>query len=286
MLEGIRGFFSHRLTAAIAVAGMGLSLWIFGFLYLVRENLSEYQHKLLAGFQLEVFLDITSSAENHSSIGEQISTIDGIIDVKYISPREAANIFSEEFGEEIFQILEENPLPASFKVTLTSSHFTDKETGRLVKKIENIPGVEEVIFHGRLLGLLLEKFDAFLGLLLTVGGVILVGTMAVFLQGIRLSIISRRNFVNALLLAGAKFNTVRFPFILEGFLTGVIAGVSAYIGLVIIQFFIDRFFITFGFDSILYLLIPTGVVLGLFGALISVRANLKGHLMDIDRYGI
>ena len=286
ILEGVRGFFSHRLTAAIAVAGMALSLWIFGFLYLAWENLSEYRRETLAGFQLEVFLDVTSSEENHNSIGEQISALDGIIGVEYISRREAADIFSEEFGEEIFQILEENPFPASFKVNLASSNLNDEDAERLAKKIGSIPGVDEVIFHGRLLNLLQEKFDAVLRLFLAVGGVVLLGTMAVFLQGIRLSIISRRNFVNALLLAGAKFNAVRLPFILEGLLTGIIAGVSAYAGLIVIQFFIDRFFITFGFNNIVYLLIPTGMALGLIGSLISVGSSLKGYLMGANRYSV
>jgi cell division transport system permease protein len=276
LIEGVRGFFHHRITAVVTILGMAMSLWIFGFFYLVWENLERYKQKLLSGFQLEVFLDVASDAANHRAIGEQISSLDGIKDVVYISKQEAAKNFALEFGDEIFGILEENPLPASFKVTTSSTKNFNVTARFLARQIEALPGVDEVVFQGSLMEIIEKRFHDFSRTFLIVGGVILLGTMIIFIQGIKLSISSRKNFVNSMLLAGAKFRVIRFPFILEGVLTGVFSGAVAYLGLILIQFLVNKFLLNFDLVPGLYILVIMGTFLGFFAAIISVSRNLRG----------
>ncbi len=276
--EGFRGIFTHRFTSTVTIIGISLSLGIFGFLYLLWENIQQYRQDLLSSFEIEVFIDPSVPESEHSNIGELIKELDGINNVEYVSKEEAAEIFARDFGEELFEILEENPLPASFKASIAPDYRTSVRTQALIERINGIQGVDESVFHGSLLEKLNFSFNTFARVLIFIGLILLSVAMAVFFQGIGLSIRARQSFINSLLLTGARFGAIRLPFIMEGFFIGLISGVIAYAALLSVSLVIDRFFINFVFIKQVYIFIPLGTLLGFLGSLLSTNKNLKGYL--------
>jgi len=278
LIEGLRGIFVHRFTAAVTIVGIGLSLWIFGFIYLLWGNIQRYRDDVLSNIRIEAFLDTNIPDSQHISVGEQIAALGGFTGVIYISREEAAKIFAEDFGEDLFEILDDNPLPASFKLTLAPGYRETAKSQALVDQLEKIPGIEEAVFHGSLMDAVDSRFKSFSKMLAGCGLLILCGTMLVFIQGIGLSIKGRKAFINSLLLSGVKFSAIRFPFILEGIFTGAIAGSAAYLILLSGSVIIDNYFLTFVFSKNLFWIIPAGAVLGLLGSVISANRNLRGYL--------
>ena len=278
--EGAKGFLYHRFTAVTALLGLCLSLWLFAFLLLVWNNLSNYRQSLLEGFRLQVFLETAAGDNGHRQIEDEISNLAGIKEIEYISPEEAARIFSREFGDEIFGIVDDNPLPASIMITLRGDVDPVYKAAQLKREIESLDGVDEVIYQGDILALFESKFKSLIWLLSITGGLILAVSMLIFTQGIRLSIAGRRRFVNTLLLSGAKYSTIRLPFIFEGFLTGSAAGLAAYIGISAVRLVVDQFLFPLPVSGPLYMVIPVGILLGLGGTMVQVRRNLKGFSLD------
>ncbi|MBC8278559.1 MAG: hypothetical protein H8E46_10030 [FCB group bacterium] len=276
--EGFRGIFYHRLTAAVSIMGIGLSLWIFGFLYVAWENLNQYRENLLSGLQIEVFLDTEIGPASHQKIGEQIMVLDGINNIEYISTDKAAEIFAEDFGDELFEILEDNPLPASFKVRIEPEYLNTDSTRKLIDRISTLRGAEEAVFHGDLLQKIRYRFKNISLSLAVAASLILIAAVIVFFQGIGLSIRARKDFVNSLVLSGAKIETIRIPFIWEGILIGFIAGTLACAALIIIVFLTDKFLISMHLPDKLLLIIPAGTIAGYAGALVSARNHLRGFL--------
>jgi len=276
--EGFRGVFIHRFTSVVTVMGIALSLWIFGFIYLIWGNIQKYRDSILSNIQIEAFIDTVIPESEHKKIREQISALEGITDIIYVSKEEAARIFAEDFGEDLFEILDDNPLPASFRLTLAPNKRETVKAEALIDKLENIKGIEEAFFHGSLMDAVDYRFRSFSRIIAGSGLLILCGTMLVFIQGIGLSIRGRKAFINSLLLSGVKFQAIRLPFILEGLITGIIAGGAAYILLLASAFLIDYFLLAFTFYKNLYWIIPAGVILGLIGSLISTNRNLRGYL--------
>jgi cell division transport system permease protein len=274
--EGARGFLYHRLTATITVAGITLTLWFFGFLYLIYFNVENFRHKLLTNLQFEIFLEVVSDSSQHPVIGELIAKFDGITKVIYVSRSQAAQIFAKEFGEDIFTVLEENPLPASFKVTLSPDKMNPRNIDYLTAEFRKLPKVEEVVFQGGLLSLIETKFRAFARTLTIIGSVMFIGTSAIFFYGMKLSITSRKALIDSLSLYGAKMSSLKLPFIFEGMLAGTLSGILAFAGLWIVWFFIDRFLVPFENNNFLFLLILAGSFFGFIGGVISVMKNLKG----------
>ena len=278
IFEGFRGIFYHRLTAAVSIMGIGLSLWIFGFIYVAWENLNDYRKNLLSNLQIEVFLDTEIGPASHQRIGEQILALDGINNIEYISIEQAAEIFAEDFGDELFDILEDNPLPASFKIELNPQYISAENIQLSIASIEALQGVEEAVFHGDMLQNIKYRFkNIFLSLAVS-ASLILAAAMIVFFQGIGLSIRARKDFVNSLILSGAKIETIRIPFVWEGVLIGCIAGVLALAALVLIVFLTDHFLISMRLPDRLILIIPAGILSAYIGASISSRRYLHGFL--------
>ena len=281
--EGAKGLFFHRLTAVITILGMTLSLWLFGIIYVLWSNLEAYRDSLLEGFQLEIFLEPGTDSDLHREIGEQIKGLNGINEVTYISSEDAAKEFSEEFGDDLFNILEYNPLPASFKAVIDSKDRTTEFADNLAREIEALPGVDEVLFQSSLLEMLKTKFNTISNSLIIFSFLILFGTMVVFFQGIKLSLIERKNIIYTFIISGAKFSVIRLPFIFEGIITGLISGIAAYTGIYATIFLTDIYLIPLVVHRSMILVIPGGAVLGFVGALLSVRKNPQTLLRQNSR---
>lgn len=271
--EGLRGIGSHKLTAAISIAGLTLSLWLIGVLLLVGENLAGYKQSLFSEFQMDVFIDVTSVSSEHQLLQEQIAAIEGITKIDYVSKDEAAKIFARDFGEELFAILDDNPLPASFKLTLSPEYRDYKKADTIIKSLYEIQGVDEVVFQGELLDSLNRRFQIFSNIVIVLAAVIFIASIAIFLQGIALSLKARANFVRTTLLSGAKSSAVRIPFIIEGVISGLIAGLISFIAVVSLNVFVNNFITPFHFFGILYFLIPAGFCIGIIVSVISVSVN-------------
>jgi len=276
--EGIKGIFLHKLTSSLTIAGMALTLWLVGISYLFWGNLNDYRNALFSGFRFDVFLETGSDEGLHHSIGEQIESINGIKSVEYVSPREAAEIFSDEFGGEVFSILEYNPLPASFRVMIEATDQNLKSAQKLADSINDIEGVDEIQFQYGLIEMLEKKFNAVSGFLLFFISIFILGTMIVFFQGMKISILARRNIIYTLLVSGAKHVVIRLPFVFEGGFIGLISGILSYAGVIITHFFINRLFLDLKSMEWLYLLIPIGFLWGILTALLLVRKQPQFYL--------
>ena len=280
MAEGAKGLFFHRFTAVITILGMTLSLWLFGVIYVFWSNLEDYRLTLLEGFKLEIFLEPGSHPDSHIEIGEQIQSLNGIKEVTYISVDDAAKVFAQEFGDDLFDILEYNPLPASFSAVIESDRRNTALAEKLTVEIEKLPGVDEVVYQSTILELLEGKFNIISNSMLIFSLLIFSGTMIVFLQGIKLSMIERKNIIYTFIISGAKFSTIRLPFIFEGFITGTISGVLAYAGIFISIIISNIYLLELSVQPGMIIVIPAGAALGLFGAIISVRKNPQKMLVE------
>ena len=98
---------------------------------------------------------------------------------------------------------------------------------------------------------------------------------------IRLMIVAKKDTIEVMKLLGAAKETIRIPFIMEGFFQGL---VGSLLSVIILQLFLNYFYSTytnndFNFSimdtKFLILLVVFGTVLGTLGSAISIRKFLK-----------
>lgn len=275
--EGLSGFRRAKLSTTISILTVTISLTLLGIFAIITKNAAALVETIRNRVELEAFLTEPLKASDVDSIRERILNLDGVRSVVFISKEDAAKIFKEEFGEDIHRILDFNPLPPSFKISLKEGFRTAEKAGEVQKEILEIKGVEEVIYRKALLEFIDQRSRMFSLLTLGLGTLITLSAIFLVSNTIRLAIYAKRQIIQTMKLVGATYSFVRLPFLLEGFIQGLLGGVIAS-GL--IYFLIEIVLLKFAAEltdilsTDLYLygaLILFGTVLGLLGSIFSIR---------------
>jgi cell division transport system permease protein len=231
--------------------------------------------------EVDAFLTDGVKESDLSSLIEKIKTIGGVKQVKYISKDEAAKIFAEDFGQDILEVFDYNPLPASFKITLYDEYKTLDRLEKIKTELQKFGEINDIEYAKKNLEILERNSKSLL--FLNVALLIVITFSSIFLVGntIRLMIEAKKDNIETMKLIGAAKETIRTPFILEGFFQGFF---GSLIAVFILQAFLSYFFSTystndFNFSIIdfkfLILLVIFGTLLGTFGSAISIRRYLK-----------
>ncbi len=275
--EGLSGFRRAKLSTTVSVFTISVSLILLGIFSIVIKNATTLVETIRNKVELEAFLGDRQSSADMEAIKKRILDIPGVEKAVFISKEDAAKIFKEEFGEDIHRILDFNPLPPSFKISLKEGFRTAEKAGEVQREILQIKGVDDVIYRKALLEFIDRRARMFS--LLTLGLGVLITLSAFFLVSntIRLAIYSKRNIVQTMKLVGATRGLVRMPFLLEGALQGFLGGViaSAVVYLLIrvaLAEFAAELTEILSADITLYAgLVVVGTVLGLLGSIFSIR---------------
>jgi cell division transport system permease protein len=220
---------SQKVMTLISALTVSISLSLPGFFLLLYENLDDFFVHLRGNIQLMVYLDDRATGAETAAIKEKLLLERGVTGVGFTSKEKAREEFRKMgFDSQLFDRLEENPLPASFAVELRSDVQEDERyLSGLADKWRKIKGVEEVRYGSEWLSFLnrfLAKFRAAGALI----GMVLAGTVVVIIAAtIRLNYYARQGEMEILRLIGASRAFIRVPYLLEGsFLGGVASAVS------------------------------------------------------------
>jgi cell division transport system permease protein len=274
--EGIAGFSRAKLASFGSIVTIAIALLLVGLFYVVSTNTSKLVEGIRQRVELEAFLEEPISRQRVTEIEQQLKSIDGVEQVKYISKEEAAKIFKKEFGEDINNVLDFNPLPPSYKIFLMEGYRTREKAEEIHKQIMEIKGIENIAYRRELLEFLDQRVKMLYSIGLALG--VLIAVSAVFLVSntIRLTIYAKRKSVQTMKLVGATRWFVRAPFIVEGIIQGLIGGIVAvsiiYYLLTMAAGFVSQELVDFLQVGISFYLsiILGGIVLGFFGSAISV----------------
>ncbi|HTK82375.1 MAG TPA: permease-like cell division protein FtsX [Bacteroidota bacterium] len=275
--EGLSGFRRAKLAAVGSIITIAIALLLVGVFYVISSNTSRIVEGIRERVEMEAFLQQPVGEQRVAEIQKALMNVRGVDHVTFVSKEEAARIFKEEFGEEIKDVLDFNPLPPSFKVFLQEPYRTTAKADEVSTAIKNISGVDEVVYRKGML----EFIEKQAGILYYIGlGIgILISISAIFLVSntIRLAIYAKRKSIQTMKLVGASRWFVRAPFLVEGLFQGILGGgISAALLYYMIgaatQFVSDDLALFLRADMLMYaFMVAAGIVLGLFGSAVSVR---------------
>lgn len=278
-------FVRYLKTAKSAVISSTIVVALAVLLLGVYLTISINSVKLIKMIRDKVEIDAyLNDGVNDSAIREienKIKTIGGIKSVKFISKEDAAKIFAEDFGEDVLEVFDYNPLPASLKISLFDEYKTVERIEKIKSELQKFPEINDIDYAKKNLEILERNSQSLVFLNFSL--LIIITFSSIFLVGntIKLMIEAKKDNIETMKLIGAAKETIRTPFIMEGFVQGLTGSVIAVI---VLQFFLSYFYSTyasndFSFTVIdfkfLILLVIFGTVLGTFGSAISIRRYLK-----------
>ena len=225
--EGIRSLWRTKTTALATISAIGIAASFVVFSAVVGENISGIIQIARGQYEFQVFFLEDVDNIRAAELVDQIGAIERIKSASLITKEEAADIFQREFGENIFDLLEENPLPPGSVLKLQQPKDGRIDVNPIIKQIELVEGVDEVRYQGRLISLIERYYEGFFSAVTALAAAILFGTVILISNTIRLSIYARRDLIRILKLVGATDRFVRFPFMIEGILEGFFGSLVA-----------------------------------------------------------
>ena len=279
-----QGFWRNGAMSIAATATMTLMLLLLSGFFIVQNG-------LLAGLQfveqkVEVVADLraTASEAEVEQLRLRIGSLPEVRVVTFVSKETALQRFRDaraaQGEEDLTSYLDANPLHASLEVKLRDpSDFTAvTDALRADPLVERVKNITDLV--ARVLTVTEFLRTAGVVILAVIGAIVLF----IIINTIRLAVVARAEEIEVMRLVGASDAFIRWPFVFEGALVGLI---GAAITLAVIAIAADSLG-TFMFDffrvlpirvgaiarDVAVLVIGSGVGLGVLGAFVSVRTYL------------
>lgn len=220
--EGFRNVFHNKKSSGASLAIMCATMLIFGLFFMIIENLNNAVETLETQQGIQVFIQKTATDAQMEQIGEQIQAIDGVNKVTFVSKEDALNQTKEKLKDKQALIAgwdESNPFKASYLVTLTDLKLSSQVQDE-IKKIDNIDSIQ-------------SRDETINGLVAIANGVRIVSAViltllvliSIFIIGntIELTVHARRKEISIMKYVGATDSFIRWPFVIEGIIIGIVA---------------------------------------------------------------
>ncbi|MBZ0265775.1 permease-like cell division protein FtsX [bacterium] len=235
--EGSKVFKRAGLAGWLAILAFAVFTGLISLAIISQDLLEQSKNQLLTMFEMEVFLEPGQEGQLNS-VSETIKTRHYVTDIELISPEKAAKRFSAEFGDELFVLLEENPLPASIIVRYDSEAITPELFETEAEEIGKLQYVDDIAYEGQLLTRLEDLTSLIVSRLRLI--IAIVGIISLFLTivTVRVSIRNSRSWVRAVSQLGGSASDIRTPFVLSGVYMGLFGGLLGSMLIVILQYFL------------------------------------------------
>lgn len=283
--EGVRGVFLHGFMSFAAVCVTVACLIIMGSFSLILYDLHVMILDLEKENQVLVYIDENYSEARAKSVGSQINMISNVHEATFVSRQEALDDFIAEQGDEAtFSGLDASTFRDRYVVSMEDSALTLQT----VEHIEQIEGVADVSVHYEIT----NGFQTVQRVLnvasMAIIAVLFVVSLFIISNTVKLSMYGRKEEIAIMKMVGATNSFIRLPFVVEGFILGVLGaaiafflewGLYDFVGAKIAAIDTLQLVTVVPFIEVIEIVAlayaVTGFFVGVFGSVLSIRKFLK-----------
>jgi cell division transport system permease protein len=282
--EGWANIWTNRTTTVVAIFTTAFTLACVGIFLLLYVNLRAAAGWLQEDIKLMVYLD-EKAASTVSDLEQQLRADRAVAGLHFISKEQALGEFRAQFPSDalLLEGLGQNPLPASFVVTLTPPYRSPEAVKRWAERTAGLAGVEKVDYNQDWIDALATLIRSIELVAIGTGLILSAAAVTIIANTIRLTLFARRDELAILRLIGATISFIRIPYLLEG---AVLGGLGSACSLFMLKALYELFRhqmqttgrlrgleqLTMFFPlSICLLLVGAGIVLGCAGSFVSLR---------------
>ena len=230
LAESFRALFRAKLPAAISSITIAITLVIFSLAYFTYVNLLGYSYKFKSKYRIEVFFQSDLNTNEARNLFNTILISDGIEQGEFINKEKTADLFKLYFHEDIIDIIGENPLPMGGRYDINVDYRNSEQMNSMVRDIRHLAGVDVASFQHGVISRVDSIVENILWVSMVLGMIIFVISLILISNTIRLIIHARQEAIETMHLLGATNSFIRFPFVAEGIIQGLIgAGFSLLI---------------------------------------------------------
>jgi cell division transport system permease protein len=296
MRIGLLGYFLRKalgniwinpFLSLVTLSTIAISMLILGLFSLIYLNVQQSLQQMGGELQITAYLQETISPEQAKVLRSKVADWPEVEKITYLSKEQALARFRSQLREYagILEGLKENPLPASLELTLMPQYGRSGNIKELSTRLGRLTGVAEVQYGRKWMAKLRVFVEVMKLVGITVGGLLLIATIFVISNTIRLTFYSRREELEIMRLVGATDFFIKAPFLIEGLLHGLGGALLAAGGLSLLMLFLFSHLDLPLRLAVMAGSLPTGqlvagflglgLLLGVLGSMVSLRRFLR-----------
>jgi cell division transport system permease protein len=287
--EALRGLRRSSAPALAALLTVLLTALVLGVFIPIVQATTGTANEVRSRVVVDVYVSDSAGREETAGLRRALLATSNVESVEFISKREAlsrAEAKNPKAFREGAELLGSNPLPASFRVTPQDPDRIQEIVDGLVPNGRpRIAAIDEVRNREEETDKILSATGLVKGLTAALAGLLVLASVALVANTIRLSVFARRREVEVMKLVGATNWFIRWPFVIEGMIVGFFGGLLAVLLLTVAkETFIDPLSEDFAllaapdtidFPLLVALLMIACVVVSALGSGITLRRFLR-----------
>lgn len=285
IIDALRSLKRNKTVSLASVATVAATLFILGVFLLIVFNVNAGIQELGSKLEVKIYLKDDLTISDKSAIERALNNVDGVSNIRFEDKSDALEKVKKQFGEESKDLVQgfekENPFPNAYIVRVEKPEVVNN----VVKAAEGLSGIDKIKDAREIV----DKLIKIINTLKIIGFALFVILISVslFLIGntIKLTVYSRKKEIGIMKYVGATDWFIRWPFIIEGMILGMVGamistGILYYVYRMIFQKFANALL---GFtlmnphfilSTTLWQFMLGGLLIGAVGSINSIRKFL------------
>lgn len=286
--DAFKSVFRNFSLSLASISCITITLVIVAVSIIASFNVENFTKVIESDLTIVTFLDSDATKEDIEEITKKIKKIDNVETCEFQGKEEVKNEMSEE--SEVFKSVmsewseEDNPLKDTFKIKVKDATKISS-TSKTIKKMDKV----SLVRYGE--GMVDKLVKAFSSIEKVAYGVVIaliIVTIFLIINTIKLTIFSRKREISIMRLVGASNFSIKTPFIVEGMFLGLIGSIIPVILTTFGYLAFYKHFDGYLFSKLIRLIEPEpfiyqasgfvviiGIIVGMVGSASAVRKYLK-----------
>ncbi|MEW9095549.1 MAG: permease-like cell division protein FtsX [Clostridiaceae bacterium] len=285
IVDACKSLKRNRTISLASAATVAATLFILGVFLLAALDVKQVIKDVESKVEIKVFLNNDITIGEEKELKAKIDSLEEITHVEYETKEQAMEKFKEQLGEDNASLVEglekDNPLPNSYIIRVKEPGMVTK----VVDEIKEMKGIQEIKEGRKVVDTIIKVTNTikWIGIALFI---VLIG-VSLFLIGntIKITVYSRRKEIGIMKFIGATDWFIRWPFIIEGMIIGLVGSIVGsvllyYVYALIfnkvnsIAFMVKLIEPSFVLQTISWQFVIIGMIIGTLGSILSIRKFL------------
>ncbi len=223
--EGVKGIFTHGFMSFAAICVTVACLLIMGIFASVMYNVNIMVEDLNRTNEILVYIDESLPDSEAESLETEIRAVDNVLYADFVSREQALENFLAQYGDDpVFAGTDASTLRHRVVVVLEDNGIM-KDT---IKDLKKIHGVADITAHFELAEGFAMIQDLLKVVFILVLAVLLIVSLLIISNTVKIVMYSRQDEIGIMKMVGATNGFIRLPFMVQGFLLGMIGAGLAF----------------------------------------------------------
>ena len=223
--EGLSNMFSHGFMSFAAVGITVACLLIMGTFTLVAVNANELLRDLEQENEILAYVDDSYDEAQARALEKKLLSIPNVASATFISKEEAMENFVEQYPDEaLFQDLDPEILRDRYAIKIADL----RQQKQTVERVKAVEGIAKVNAYEEIAGGFITVRNVATVVCVALIAILFVVSVFIISNTIKLTTFDRREEIAIMRMVGATNGFIRWPFVYEGFMIGILSAVIAF----------------------------------------------------------